>query len=205
MRCNIRIPSGCAISGMMSESGERIDGSVIIKSIALMRDRSNGLGGGFAAYGIYPRRSDQYAFHMMFDDVAAQERFEEFIKTHFIIEKDEAMPTRPLGDITNPPLLWRYFLDIEEKNLEFVSDREYVVNMVMKINSEIPGAFVSSSGKNMGAFKGVGYQAALLTFGFRPAPPARPSPASASLCLRYFPVRLPLALATSSGVPSATI
>jgi len=40
------------ISGLMSEEGRRIDGSVIIKSIACMHDRSNGLGGGFAAYGI---------------------------------------------------------------------------------------------------------------------------------------------------------
>ncbi|HUV83612.1 MAG TPA: hypothetical protein VMW53_11155, partial [archaeon] len=157
MRCNIRIPSGCAISGLMSESGERIDGSVIIKSIALMHDRSNGLGGGFAAYGIYPRRSDKYAFHMMFDDAPAKERFEEYLKEHFIIDKDEIIPTRPGGDITDPPLLWRYFLDIEEKKMEFVSDREYVVKKVMDINSTIDGAFVSSSGKNMGAFKGVGY------------------------------------------------
>jgi glutamate synthase domain-containing protein 1 len=157
MRGNVRIPSGCAISGIMNQSGERIDGSAIIKSIALMHDRSNGLGGGFAAYGIYPRRSDQYAFHMMFNDFAAKEGFEEFIKEHFIIENDEPIPTRPMGDITNPPVLWRYFLDIEEKKLEFVSDREYVVNIVMKINSEMPGTFVSSSGKNMGAFKGVGY------------------------------------------------
>jgi len=157
MRCNIRIPSGCAISGLMSESGERIDGSVIIKSIALMHDRSNGLGGGFAAYGIYPRRSDKYAFHMMFDDAPAKERFEEYLKEHFIIDKDEIIPTRPGGDITDPPLLWRYFLDIEEKKMEFVSDREYVVKKVMEINSNIDGAFVSSSGKNMGAFKGVGY------------------------------------------------
>jgi glutamate synthase domain-containing protein 1 len=141
----------------MCESGDRVDGSAIIKSIALMHDRSNGLGGGFAAYGIYPRRANQYAFHMMFDDFAAKENFDEYIKDHFIVEKDEVMPTRPFGDITNPPVLWRYFLDVEEKKLEFVEDREYVVNMVMKINSDVPGAFVSSSGKNMGAFKGVGY------------------------------------------------
>ncbi|HIH86840.1 MAG TPA: glutamine amidotransferase family protein [Methanosarcinales archaeon] len=157
MRCNTRIPSGCAISGLMCESGDRVDGSAIIKSIALMHDRSNGLGGGFAAYGIYPRRADQYAFHMMFDDFAAKENFDEYVKDHFIVEKDEIIPTSPFGNITNPPVLWRYFLDVDEKKLEFVEDREYVVNMVMKINSDVPGAFVSSSGKNMGAFKGVGY------------------------------------------------
>ena len=42
----------------------RINGSEIIKSIALMHDRSNGLGGGFAAYGIYPEHKDEYAIHV---------------------------------------------------------------------------------------------------------------------------------------------
>lgn len=44
----IRIPSGCAIAAIIDRKGNRINGSQIIKSIALMHDRSNGLGGGFA-------------------------------------------------------------------------------------------------------------------------------------------------------------
>ncbi len=173
MRCNCYIPSGCSVSGIMSESGERQDGNAIIKSIALMHDRSNGLGGGFAAYGIYPRHSDLYAFHMMFDDVAAKERCEEYLKDMFDIVRDEEMPTRPgsayegatagryeeegVQPITDPPILWRYFMDVPVDKTKFVSDREYVVGQVMEINSEVEGAFVASSGKNMGAFKGVGY------------------------------------------------
>ena len=47
----IRIPSGCAIAAIIDRKGNLINGSEIIKSIALMHDRSNGLGGGFAAYG----------------------------------------------------------------------------------------------------------------------------------------------------------
>ena len=50
----VRIPSGCAVSGMINKKGIRMSGEDIIKSIAVMHDRSNGLGGGFAAYGIYP-------------------------------------------------------------------------------------------------------------------------------------------------------
>ena len=50
----IRIPSGCAISGIINRNGKCFSGEKIIKSISVMRDRSNGLGGGFAAYGIYP-------------------------------------------------------------------------------------------------------------------------------------------------------
>lgn len=58
----VRIPSGCAIAAIIDRKGGKINGSEIIKSIALMHDRSNGLGGGFAAYGIYPDHADDYAF-----------------------------------------------------------------------------------------------------------------------------------------------
>ena len=152
-----RIPSGCAISGMMSEEGKRIDGRAILKSIACMHDRSNGLGGGFAAYGIYPKRKHQYAFHMMFDNTAAKEATEEFFKDVFNVDKDEPIPTHRENGVSNPPMLWRYFLEVPENKLEFLSERDYAMKIVMRINSEIEGAFVASSGKNMGAFKGVGY------------------------------------------------
>lgn len=173
MRCNCYIPSGCSISGMMSESGRRMDGNAIIRSIALMHDRGNGLGGGFAAYGIYPRHTDQFAFHMMFDTKQAKKQCEEYLKDTFDIVLDEEIPTRPGGvfeeetsgkdaeygarPITDPPILWRYFLDVPEEKTTFVTEDEYVVNKVMEINSKFDSAFVASSGKNMGAFKGVGY------------------------------------------------
>ena len=60
----VRIPSGCAISGVFSREGRRICGDRIISSISVMHDRSNGLGGGFAGYGIYPEYQDAYAFHV---------------------------------------------------------------------------------------------------------------------------------------------
>ncbi len=156
MKCD-GIPSGCAISGLMSEDGRRINGSVVIRSIACMHDRSNGLGGGFAAYGIYPKRKHQYAFHMMFDNIEAKEFTEEFFKDVFNVDKDENIPTHSDNSIRNPPILRRYFLEVPENKLEFLTERDYVMKIVMQINSEIEGAFVASSGKNMGAFKGVGY------------------------------------------------
>ncbi|MCX4364065.1 MAG: hypothetical protein OSJ74_11920, partial [Clostridia bacterium] len=64
----VRIPSGCAISGIFSRSGQLVNGEKIITSIATMHDRSNGLGGGFAGYGIYPQYADYYAFHIFYDD-----------------------------------------------------------------------------------------------------------------------------------------
>jgi glutamate synthase domain-containing protein 1 len=173
MRCDCYIPSGCAVSGIMSKAGERMDGNDIIRSIALMHDRSNGLGGGFAAYGIYPRHANEYAFHMMFDNMEAKDQCEEYFKDTFDIVLDEEIPTRPgavfeqdtsgrsaecgTQPITSPPILWRYFMDVPEHRTTFVSEREYIVEKVMDINSKFTGTFVASSGKNMGAFKGVGY------------------------------------------------
>ena len=55
----IRIPSGCAVSAIIDRSGKTMTGADIIKSIASMHDRSNGLGGGFAGYGIFFRNQDE--------------------------------------------------------------------------------------------------------------------------------------------------
>ena len=57
----VRIPAGCAISGIFHKDGTRENGTRIIDSIRTMHDRSNGLGGGFAGYGIYPEYADYYA------------------------------------------------------------------------------------------------------------------------------------------------
>ena len=69
----IRIPSGCAISGIFSRKGSAISGERIIRSIAVMHDRSNGLGGGFAGYGIYPDYADFYALHVFYDSQTAKQ------------------------------------------------------------------------------------------------------------------------------------
>ena len=162
MRCDTKVrcernPSGCAISGILNKKGKRIDGTKIIKSITLMHDRSNGLGGGFAAYGIYPRYKDYYAFHVMFDDEDCKARLEELLAERFIIEKDEKIPTAKVANIHDPPLLWRYFVKVDDSKLDGMPEDDYVVDQIMDVNSNLAGAFISSSGKNMGGFKGVGY------------------------------------------------
>ena len=92
----VRIPSGCAIAGIMDKSGKRHDGSDILKSIALMHDRSNGLGGGFAAYGIYPEFAELSAFHIMYECKEARNQTEAYLDQHFISEKQERIPTEPV-------------------------------------------------------------------------------------------------------------
>ncbi len=153
------IPSGCAISGIFSRSGSPIGGETIIRSIMPMHDRSNGLGGGFAGYGIYPEYADDYAFHLFFDDQDARERCERYLERWFEIVACGKIPTRRTPSITNEPLIWRYFLSplpnaLTESQLD---EREYTVQRVLYINAFIEGAYVFSSGKNMGVFKAVGF------------------------------------------------
>jgi len=155
----IRIPSGCAISGIFSRSGKKMNGESIIQSISTMHDRSNGLGGGFAAYGIYPRSRDLYAFHVFYDSVRAKEECEKVIMANFDVTIAEKIPTREMPEITDEPLIWRYFGLPFEKLLKDtrLDEKEFVARFVTKVNTEIKGAYVFSSGKNMGVFKAVGF------------------------------------------------
>jgi glutamate synthase domain-containing protein 1 len=152
--------SGCSIFGMMNAAGERFTGKPMITAIANMKERSNGLGGGFAAYGIYPQYADLYCLHMMYGDDAGKRDAEEYIKENFAIEQAEIIPTSPCAGVSDPPLLWRYFVQPREDHglAPGIEDPdEFVVQAVMRINAEIDGAFTFSSGKNMGVFKGVGF------------------------------------------------
>jgi glutamate synthase domain-containing protein 1 len=154
-----RMVSGCGLSGMMSVTGERVDGRAVRSSVALLHDRSNGLGGGFAAYGIYPEHAERFALHLMYYTSGAQDRAEEVIAEDFEVALDERIPTRPNPGVANPPALMRYFVAPraaarEESGL---SAEDYVLQRVMRINAGVPDAYVFSSGKNMGAFKAVGY------------------------------------------------
>lgn len=154
----IRIPSGCAISGIMNQRGEVFSGEDIIKSIALMHDRSNGLGGGFAAYGIYPEYADHQAFHVFYEGPVAKERTENYLLGLYHVAESGEIPTRPVSSVKNAPMIWRYFMKPKlDHLLEGEGEDEFVARTVMHINAEFNGAFVASSGKNMGAFKGVGY------------------------------------------------
>ena len=156
---DVRSPAGCAIAAIMDRSGARHDGSDILRSIALMHDRSNGLGGGFAAYGIYPEYEELYAFHIMYESDEARRETEAYLDTYFMSEKQERIPTEPVASIKNPPDIWRYFAAPHPMRLAAsgLDEAEYTMAHVFHINGKIDGAFVASSGKNMGAFKGVGY------------------------------------------------
>jgi glutamate synthase domain-containing protein 1 len=152
-----KVIDACSLFGMMDTSGSRFSGKDIIRAIANMHDRGNGLGGGFGVYGIYPDYADLYAFHVMYLTRKGQEEVESLLKKRFQLIHQEKVPTRPTQAITDPPAVWRYFLDIGVQKPEGQSDDDYVVEQVMHINTRLQDAFVFSSGKNMGVFKGVGY------------------------------------------------
>ncbi len=155
----VRIPAGCAISGFISKSGKRISGSSIVHSMYSMHDRSNGLGAGYAGYGIYPEYKDLFAFHLFYDSQEAREETEKFLNHHFDMVNLSRIPTRKNKNITDEPLIWRYFLNplptkLAESQLD---EKEFVSRCVLRINTQIKGAYVCSSGKNMGVFKAVGF------------------------------------------------
>jgi glutamate synthase domain-containing protein 1 len=152
-----KVIDACSIFGVMDTSGRRFSGEGIIKAIANMHLRSNGLGGGFAVYGLYPECAELYAFHTMYLSRQGKRETETFLKERFNLICDEEVPTRSTPTITNPPLVWRYFLEVGQHNPDGQSEDDYVVDRVMEINCTLPDAYVFSSGKNMAVFKGVGY------------------------------------------------
>ncbi len=170
-----RVPSGCAVFGIINENKELFDGRMVIDGIAMMHDRSNGLGGGFAAYGIYPEYANYYAFHIFYNDSFARKESENFLQKVFKISYIDEIPTQKIEAISNPPIIARYFvrpkgvsisqeIKRSEKNNESAGEivcntceDEFVANFVSNFNDDSKGAYIISSGKDMGIFKGVGY------------------------------------------------
>ncbi len=152
-----KVIDACSLFGIMDTSGRRFCGEGIIRAIANMHVRGNGLGGGFAIYGLYPEYADLYAFHIMYLSGQGQQETEAFLKERFDLVYAEEVPTRPTPAITNTPLVWRYFLTTGQHKPEDESEDDYVVDRVMEINTRLKDSFVFSSGKDMAVLKGMGY------------------------------------------------
>ena len=69
------------------------------------------------------------------------------------------IPTRTIPGITDEPIIWRYFVAPLKSLLAAMQldEKEFVARTVMQINTGMKGAYVFSSGKNMGTFKAVGF------------------------------------------------
>jgi len=152
-----KVIDACSIFGAMDTTGRRFSGEYVIRATANMRDRGNGLGGGYAVYGLYPDYAEQYAFHIMYLSQQGRRDTEAFIKDNFNLVAEEEVPTRAVPRIEAPPLVRRYFLDINQDQLGELAEDDYIVDRVMTINTKLGHSFVFSSGKDMAVFKGVGY------------------------------------------------
>ncbi|HHW10892.1 MAG TPA: glutamine amidotransferase family protein [Firmicutes bacterium] len=157
----VRIPSGCAIAGIINQNGQAFSGEMIARAMTVMHDRSNGLGGGFAGYGIYPEMKEAYAFHVLAQDKTGISQVDELFKENFTVILKEPLPTRRTAGVAGTPFLMRYFLQPQKENAD--AD-QLVAATTLQINKHIGGTFVLSGAKNMGVFKGVGYPEDIAAF-----------------------------------------
>jgi glutamate synthase domain-containing protein 1 len=148
--------SACGIFAMMNTSGNRFGSKDPVRAMANMHDRGNGLGGGFAVYGIYPEFKEYYALHIMYLQKDAKEKTDKILASKFNIIYDEEMQHKK-ANVRDPPMVWRYFVEPQKHRPEEQTEEDYILDAVMRINTETGKAFVFSSGKNMGVFKGVGF------------------------------------------------
>lgn len=156
--------SGCGLAGVINTNGENVNGGLIAEAMVVQTERGNGLGSGYAGYGIYPEFEDCYALHIMYDDEDCHIETERYLKDHLLFEHQERIPTRRNKKVLSHPIFRRYFVrprptseDIELYALKKLASDDFIVRLVMHVNMNMPGAYVFSSGKNMGVFKGVGF------------------------------------------------
>lgn len=150
----------CGIVGIINTDKSLIDGGAIKEAIRIQNERGNGLGGGFAVYGAYPEHQDKYAFHIMYEGDRTSPvipRVEEFLRMYAKVYQSEEIPVYPNRRIPAGPHMKRYFLKpLDEFFAPEQTEEDYVIDMVMAING-MEGAFIVSSGKNLGVFKGMGF------------------------------------------------
>lgn len=147
----------CGIAGLISHKRIKENGRRIKSSIVLQNDRGNGLGAGYAAYGIYPGFEELYALQIMASSEGAMEQAGVFIRKWFKVHKQEPVPVWDRV-ISDHPLFQRFFVEpgMPGNRSEHESDDDYVVDKMMLLNKEVSGAYACSTGKDMGVFKGVG-------------------------------------------------
>ena len=160
---------GCGIAGCMDLSGGRLSGDKIAKMLETMGERENGLGAGYACYGLFPEHRDDYCLQFLFDNEDVRCRAEELLESTGTVTKEERVYTRRVKSMRPPfPLVWRYFFRPDPK-VEWcgrtdLSDDDLIVQLAMHINAEMPGAICVSSGKDMAVFKGNGYSYEIAEF-----------------------------------------
>ncbi|UGV40202.1 glutamine amidotransferase family protein [Methanococcoides orientis] len=150
----------CGIIGVIDRKRALMDGSSIRDALSLMNERGSGEGAGYAAYGIYPDYQDCYAIHVFFDNIVEpKSQLDHMLHKWGRIVHQEAIPTYEQEGLKRSHIPWRYFFKPYSDLMAGSSTPEDDVMkyIVMETNSNIQGALIFSSGKNMGVFKASGW------------------------------------------------
>ena len=91
--------------------------------------------------------------------ITSRSTCEKYLHDEVEVVKSERMPTRTTAEITDEPMIWRYFVTPLRSVLaeRQQNENEFMARLVMHINACLDGCHVFSSGKNMGVFKAVGF------------------------------------------------
>src|SRR5271157_2549643 len=152
-----KVFDGCGISAFINVDGKLENGSKITEMITCLQDRENGLGAGFAVYGCFPERKDDYAFQIIMEDDATKESVQAFLESKGEIAYDEPIPVKREMTLARQPVLHRFFFTPPD-SVDPADHDDYIVKVHMALNDGFQRrAFVMSAGKNCCAMKGNGW------------------------------------------------
>lgn len=153
-----KVFDACGISALINVNGKVESGARVVDMITCLEDRENGLGAGFAVYGCFPDRKDQYCFQVILEDEATRDAVKAFLQARGTVVHDERILVNEAMALTaNPPVLWRFFYRPPAAIPQAEHD-DHVMQLHMAINTGFNRrSFVMSSGKNMAVFKGNGW------------------------------------------------
>jgi len=151
--------SACGIAGIFNLDKRIVSGEKITQMMAVMEERENGLGAGYAAYGLFPKYRDYYCLQLLLDNKEAKSQVEEFLKNYTEIVRDEIVQVKK-GVLKDYPIVWRFFVHPTGED----NPDDVVKDIMMYINCSIKGAFCMSSGKDMAVFKGNGWATEIAEF-----------------------------------------
>jgi len=152
--------SACGIAGLFNLDRKIVSGEPIARMMSAMEERENGLGAGYAAYGLFPKLREYYCLQLIMDDQQAKSAVEEFLKSYTEIVKDEEVPVKK-GVLKEYPIVWRFFVSPKDAK---ANPDDTMKDIMMYINCSIKGAFCLSGGKDMAVFKGNGWATEIAEF-----------------------------------------
>ena len=120
----------CGIVGGIDTNGGLLKGSEFIDAISVQHERGNGLGGGFAVYGIYPELKDYYALHIACDNEDIVGKSDEYIRAHLYVKFSEDIPTRDVRSIKWHPILKRYFVLPRNKVINNIRTENFATSVL---------------------------------------------------------------------------